>query len=285
MRQLSIFEPQFDDRIRRADIDGKTYFSVLDVFEFSGSVGSSDNPRQYWRNAQKRLRAQGFHDVTSLIQHQFVRKDGKKNRATPVGTFKFFIRLVQVVEIKEWEHIRQWMADVAHERLEELTDPELGISRAEHRYIEAQQNRGMTEADATQALLDRRDGKTGYRATMAVVSEKCSDTPQYAQLVDTEYLAILGHIAKELQVILETKSIRDEIPPLQYLYIRTAEQSLREILKSGDRLPMSNIIAIARDICVPLGKTLAAVCDRSGIDVVTGRHLLDSTDAIRGLLQ
>ena len=285
MRQLSIFEPQFDDRIRRAEIDGMMHFSVLDVFEFSGSVGSSGDPRKYWQRAQKRLEAQGAHVVAGLSQHQFLRKDGKRNRATPVGTFKFFMRLVQVVEIKEWEHIRQWMADVANERIEELTNPELGISRAEHRYIEAQQNRGMTESDATQALLDRRDGKTGYRATMAVVSEKCSDAPQYAQLVDSEYLAILGHLAKELQVILDTKSIRDALPPLQYLYIRTAEQSLREVLKSGDRLPMNNIIAIARDICVPLGRTLAAVCEQSGIDVVTGRRLLDSTDAIRGWMQ
>lgn len=284
MRQLSIFEPQFDDRIRRVEIDGVMHFSVLDVFEFSGSVGSSDNPYQYWRNAQKRLNAQG-HNLTGLIGYQFVASDGRKKKATPVGTFKFFLRLVQVVEIKEWEHIRQWMSDVAHERIEELTNPELGMSRAERRYIEAQQSRGMTEGDATQALLDRRDGKLGYRTTMAVVNEKCSDTPQYAKLVDTEYMAILGHIAKELQVILETKSIRDALPPLQYSYIRTAELSLREVLKSGERLPMSSIIAIARDICVPLGKTLAAVCDQSGIDVVTGRRLLGPIDAINGVLQ
>lgn len=278
MRQLSIFEPQFDDRIRREEIDGVMYFSVLDTFQY---YGKAKNPTTSWNTARKHIVKQGF-DLSREILDR-VLPGGR--RPTPLATLKAFLRIAQVAEFKEWENLRQWMADVAHERIEEMANPELGMSRAEHRYIEAQQNRGMTEADATQALLDRRDGKLGYRATMAIVNEKCSDTPQYAKLVDTEYMAILGHIAKELQAILETKSVRDALPPLQYSYIRTAELSLREVLKSGERLPMSNIIAIARDICIPLGKTLEAVCEQSGIDVVTGRRLLGPIDAINGVLQ
>ncbi len=94
-RQLSIFEPQFDERIRRVEIDGVTHFSVLDVLEYKGSVGSADNPSKYWKRAEKRLRGQSKADIPGLVQHQF---PGQRQRPTPVATVKAFLRIVQVVD-------------------------------------------------------------------------------------------------------------------------------------------------------------------------------------------
>jgi len=55
--QLSLFTPQFDERVRRVEVDGVTYFSVLDVLEHYGSEGSAENPSKYWGRAKKRLAA------------------------------------------------------------------------------------------------------------------------------------------------------------------------------------------------------------------------------------
>ena len=66
-RQLSIFTPHFDERIRRIEIDGVAYFSVLDIFEHYGSAGSASNPRQYWSNVKKRLAKQSAAVVPQVV--------------------------------------------------------------------------------------------------------------------------------------------------------------------------------------------------------------------------
>jgi len=82
-RQLSIFTPQFDERIRRIEIEGVTHFSVLDIFEHYGSKGSEDNPRKYWSRAKARIEKQSGDVVTVLMQHKF---PGQGSRETPIAT-------------------------------------------------------------------------------------------------------------------------------------------------------------------------------------------------------
>ena len=81
-RQLSIFTPQFDERIRRIEIDGVMCFSVLDIFQHYGSKGSADNPTKYWKRAEKRLLKQGG-DLPGVLQHKL---PGQGGRPTPVAT-------------------------------------------------------------------------------------------------------------------------------------------------------------------------------------------------------
>jgi len=82
-RQLSIFTPQFDERIRSLKIDGVMYFSVLDIFEHYGSKGSESNPRKYWARAKALIEKQPGDVVTGLMQHKF---PGQGSRETPIAT-------------------------------------------------------------------------------------------------------------------------------------------------------------------------------------------------------
>lgn len=71
LSQLSLFAPRFDERVRRVEIDGVTYFSVTDIFMQYGSEGSRKDPRKYWERALKRLVEQGADVVTGVSRHQF----------------------------------------------------------------------------------------------------------------------------------------------------------------------------------------------------------------------
>ena len=46
MSQLTLFTPQFDERVRRVEVDGVTYFSAIDIFVQYGSEGSRKDPRK-----------------------------------------------------------------------------------------------------------------------------------------------------------------------------------------------------------------------------------------------
>ena len=269
-RQLSIFTPQFDERIRRIEIDGVMCFSILDVFQHYGSKGSADNPTKYWKRAEKRLLKQGS-DLPGVVQRPIERG----GRPTPFAPFKFFLRLVQVVEIAEWENIRQWMAEVANERIEETANPELGITRAEQRYIESQRSQGLSEAQAQQALSLRRDGKVQFKlltdAIQAVV-----DQPNYAQIVNAEYEPLFGKLAAQLEIILKTDSVRDALPALQLQYVRTADMKMRELLRHADRMDNARACHIMCTIATKLGEDLQEFCEMLGIDRITGARLLNS---------
>jgi len=265
--QLSMFVPQFDDRIRRVEIDGTMYFSVLDVFTHYGKAA---NPTTSWNTAQKRLEKQGFSSAREILEHRF---PGQGQRATPTATLKTMLRIAQATDFKEWESIRQWMAEVAHERIEEAADPGLGVTRAEQRYVDAQKARGMTDVQASRQLEKRRDGKADFKRLTDAIKEVVGQSPDYGRIVNVEYAALFGMIAEELHTVLGDGEIRDALPSLQYQYICTAEQGVLALLQNLPNLTNEQVIRAMKKIAEPLGAHLADVCDLIGIDRVTGRSL------------
>lgn len=263
---MSLFEPQFDDRIRRETAGDETFFSVLDVFQH---YGNKANPTQSWKATLKALEKQGFDRSTQIVD----RAPANGGRSTPYATFKTFLRIAQTADLREWEHLRTWMADTANERIEEVLNPELGISRANKRYIAAKQSQGLSEADAVTALRDRLDAIDGFKLLMATVNEHVIDTPKYAELVNAEYMSIFGKIAAELKMILNTKSIRDALPPMMLAYVRTSEITCQEIVKHKDRMTMGQVVQAMREVAIPLGQQLRKTCELLGISHITGQPI------------
>lgn len=278
-RQLSLFETAMDNRIRRVEIDGVMHFSILDTFEYSGSIGSAKNPSAYWKRAQKRLAGQGG-NLTGVLDYQFTASDNRKKKETPVAPFKFFLRLVQVVEIAEWEHIRQWMADVAHERMEEDANPVLGIRNAEKRlayhksrYIAAQLSRGESLDAALEALPERMEAIDTYKTMMAEV-KRLNERANYGQLVNAEYVNLFQHTSDQLKTILNNKSVRDALPPMQLSYVKTTEQSITMLLKNANNMSNEQLHKAFVMVSQRFGDMLAEFCDMAGVDRVTGKPLM-----------
>ncbi len=55
--------------------------------------------------------------------------DGKM-RGTEVVNTETLLRIIQSIPSKNAEPIKSWLADVGHERLREVSDPEIAIQRA-----------------------------------------------------------------------------------------------------------------------------------------------------------
>lgn len=266
--QLSLFVPQLDDRIRRVEIEGVLHFSILDVFAYGGSAGSSDNPSKYWARAKRRLIDQG-NKLPGLVDW---RQDGK-GKPTPMGTFKFFLRLVQVVEISEWEPIRAWMADVAHERLEEEANPGLGTARAYRRDLERFERAGLGHHEAAERLRTRIETVDTYKQLSANIQRVNDYKPAIGITVNREYVELFGVVADELREILHTKNIRDALPELQLSYIKVAEMGLNAVLKQKDKMSVEQLMAAVQQVVKPLGEHLRSLCDILGIDPISGKQL------------
>lgn len=204
MTQLSLFnQPQegmFGDGIRYVFVNGVPYFSVYDICERYTNRSlpnlARDIPKFF-----NRLKKQGFDVVSNVIEHQFYRSDGKINRATPVATYATFLRIAQVADFKEWEHIRQHMADLAEAEATGkplLPKPPTPVRQSrEYRHLI---DSGMTDQQAINWIARRDDQKELTNKTKAIRSMNGAKTAQdFARLENEDSRVAIGKTSSQLK--------------------------------------------------------------------------------------
>lgn len=119
----------FEDRKVRAVWDDEKeewFFSIVDVV---GVLTDSENPRKYWSVLKTRLKKEESQTATNCSQLKLKAEDGRM-RLTDVGTMEQILRIIQSIPSPKAEPFKQWMADVAAIRLDQMQDPELSIEQA-----------------------------------------------------------------------------------------------------------------------------------------------------------
>jgi len=271
-RQLSIFTPQFDERIRRIEIEGVAYFSVLDIFEHYGSAGSADNPAKYWARSKARIEKQSSDVIPGLGQHKF---PGQGSRETPIVTYKAFWRIVQSSDLKEWEPLRQWMAEVANERIEEAINPELGLERQNERFITSKVAKGMSRTDAEAALTLRLRGIVSRKDLTARLSEYIVDQMDFATFTNTEYKGMCGRDAKQLRAQNGGQNPRDAMRPEALAMLSAIESTIAHALNKREHVTFSEACDIATQVAGLYRVSIDGVSAFMGIDIMTSRALID----------
>lgn len=271
--QLSLFTPQFDSRIRRIEIDGVTYFSVLDVFTH---YGKAKNSRTSWETAKNRLEKQGFNSSREILQLQF---EGERQRETPIASFKTMLRIAQVTDFKEWEYVRGWMAEVAHERIEEELHPETIRANAQQREIEAWRRQGRSEEWIQQRIQGK--GSRNILTATAKVTHVVGD-PDYRALTARGYKETLGMSRTEIIRVLgltdsQAVHFRDHLNGLALQAIDSAELTASMKMEQLGRLltdqEQMEIVIHASRLFAP---TFRQAAEFVGVNIATGKPLLKS---------
>src|SRR3989338_5751786 len=121
--------PAVLDKIVRQEWDDKSerrLFSVVDVITV---LTRSKNPAVYWRVLKNRLEKEGGNEtVTKCNGLKMLAADGKM-RITDVADVETLLRIIQSIPSPNAEPVKQWLAKVGYERLEEIKDPEKAIQR------------------------------------------------------------------------------------------------------------------------------------------------------------
>ena len=125
---LAIFE---DFKIRRVyDEETETwFFSVVDIIQALTQQPDYQTARKYWNKLKERLNKEGSELVTNCHQLKMV-ADDQKMRLTDVANAETLLRLVQSVPSPKAEPIKQWLAKVGYERMQEMADPARSLDRA-----------------------------------------------------------------------------------------------------------------------------------------------------------
>ena len=107
------------------------YFSVVDVI---GILTDSNIPKRYWTDLKRKLSDEGSHLYENIVQLKMKsNKDGKFYNTDTLNT-KGILRLIESVPSPKAEPFKMWLAKVGSERIDEIFDPEVAITRAVEYY-------------------------------------------------------------------------------------------------------------------------------------------------------
>lgn len=219
--QIQLFE---EKKVRTVWDDEKEewFFSVVDVVEV---LTDSANPTDYLKKMRKREPELGVYIGTNCPQVTMTTSTGKK-RKTLAATIEQLFRIIQSIPSPKAEPFKQWMAEVAAERLNQMQDPELSIDQAvaDYKrlgYSDAWIRRRIKSIEIRKDLTDQWD-KAGVK-----------EGQQYASLTDIITRAWSGKTTKQYKQFkgLKKESLRDNMTNLELALNMFAESATAELHK------------------------------------------------------
>ena len=108
----------------------KYYISVVDIIAV---LTKSTRPRKYRTDLKSKLKEEGNEVSEKIGQLKLKSQDGKY-RLTDVCDIEEMFRIIESIPSKNAEPIKQWLAKLGKERIDEVFDASLTIQRAVDTY-------------------------------------------------------------------------------------------------------------------------------------------------------
>ncbi len=220
------------------DQEEKWYFSIVDV---CGVLTDSPNPRNYWKVLKHRLAKEGNETVTNCNQLKLQAEDGKK-RLTDVADTEQLFRIIQSIPSPKAEPFKQWMAQVASQRLDQMQDPELSIDQAivDYKrlgYSDAWINQRIKSIEVRKELTDEWK-RTGVQEGLEYASLTDIITREWSGFTTKQYKNYKG---------LKKENLRDNMTNLEIALNILAEASAAELSKQRDPKGFRGQKQVAKD--------------------------------------
>jgi hypothetical protein len=246
------------------DEQEKWYVSIVDVVEIlTGSIDSG----AYWRKLKQRLKAEGNETVTKCHSLKMKAEDGKMRLADVADTEQLF-RLIQSIPSPKAEPFKLWLARVASERLDEMSDPELSIDRALKQYLELGYsenwiNQRLKSIEIQKELTDEwKRGGVQEGTEFATLTDIITKT--WADKTTKEYKILKG---------LKKENLRDNMTNTELILNMLAEASTKDISEAIN----PNSFEESKDVAKQ-GGNVAKVA-RAELEAKTGKKVVTSKNA------
>ena len=247
----------------------KWYFSVVDV---CGVLTDSKDPTAYWRKLKQRLKEEGNETVTNCHALKMRAADGKM-RLTDVADTEQLFRIIQSIPSPKAEPFKQWMAQVASQRIDQMQDPELSIDQAiiDYKrlgYSDAWINQRIKSIEVRKELSDEWK-RTGVQEGLEYASLTDIITREWSGFTTKQYKQFKG---------LKKENLRDNMTNLEIALNILAEASATELSKQRDPKGFSAQTQVAKD-----GGSVAKAA-RNQLENKLGRSIISNAKASDYLL-
>ena len=262
----------FEDRKIRTvwdDKEEKWYFSIVDVVAV---LTDSENPQTYWRVLKNRLKKEGNETVTNCNALKLRAADGKM-RMTDVADTEQLFRLIQSIPSPKAEPFKQWMAQVAAIRLEQMQDPEMSIEQAiadynRLGYSDQWINRRIKSIEVRKELTDEWH-RSGVKEGVEYATLTDIITREWSGMTTKQYKNHKG---------LKKESLSDNMTNVELALNMLAEASTTEISRQKNPKGFRQSAKVAQE-----GGSVAAAA-RKQLESKTGKSAISSEKASDYLL-
>lgn len=209
-------------------------------------IWSTKQQKNYYNVFKSRLIREGNETITASNRLKLIAEDGKL-RLTDVVNTKEALRILQSIPSPKLEPLKLWLAQVGTERLQETSDPELGLFRCKE-FVEALRN-AVLEAPET----------------------------LFAQTTEKLYKGLWDRTAAQLRHelgITKRDNPRDHFGKYVLTYTKLAEQVATDRLEDAETVIFSVALEIVWKVAKLFHKQAKELSEALGIDLVTEKPLL-----------
>ena len=223
------------------DQEEKWYFSIVDVCAVLTDSKDILTARKYWNKLKQRLKEEGNETVTNCHQLKLLAADGKM-RMTDVADTEQLFRLIQSIPSTKAEPFKQWMAQVASQRIDQMQDPERSINQAiiDYKrlgYSDAWINQRIKSIEVRKELTDEWK-RTGVKEGLEYASLTDIITREWSGFTTKQYKQFKG---------LKKENLRDNMTNLEIAFNILAEASATELSKQRDPQGFQQQAKVAKD--------------------------------------
>ena len=242
------------------------FFSVADVVEV---LTDSVDVKQYIKKMRKRDPELDARWGTICTPTRMQATDGKYYN-TQAATMEGVFRIIQSIPSKKAEPFKQWMAEVAAQRIDQMQDPELNFEQAyaDYRrlgYSDKWINQRLRSIEVRKELTDEWD-RAGVK-----------EGQQYASLTDIITQGWSGKTTRQYKHYkgLKKENLRDNMTNIELALNTLAEASVTEISKSKNPKGFRQSAAVAREGSKIAGDARKQLEQRVGHSVISPAKAAD----------
>ena len=224
--KMYLINKLFNDKTIRTVWDKdeeKYYVSVVDV---AGTAADSDNPRKYWNWLKNKLKKEENFETSSITRQLKLKAQDGKYRMTDVVDIEGMFRIIESIPSKNAEPIKQWLAKLGSERIDEIFDPSIATQRS----IDLYRAKGFDEEWIAKRIKGIQDRK---KLTDVWKDGGITGNKEYAILTNEIYQEWSGMKASEYKELkgLRKEALRDNMSDIEVALADLGEIATRELAK------------------------------------------------------
>jgi len=264
--RVALFEGK---RIRKILSEDEWWFSIIDIVEV---LTASTTPKRYWSDLKRKLAKEGCSELyDKIVQLKFVAADGKYY-ATDCANTETMFRIIQSIPSPKVEPLKQWLARVGYERIEEIENPELSMARMQALY----EKKGYPKE-----WIDKR------MRGIAVRQDLTDEWQNRGAKTSLEYAILTNEImqgAFDLKVDeykqvkgLARENLRDHMTDIELILTMLGEATTTKLHRDRDSQGIEPLKKDAKEGGAVAGNTRRDIESRSGKPVVTSENFTGLT--------
>lgn len=252
--------------------NGERWFSVADVAAILSETAGKRSST-YWRTTKVRLASEMGDELATICSQLKLPGADNKLRATDCAATRGLLRIVQSIPSPKAEPLKQWLAQLGQERLEEIAQP----SKAVDRTIDTYRKMGRDDPwidSRLQAVAARNQLTNEWK-------ERGVQGKEMAGLTASMSKEMVGQTPaqhRELKGLKKGMEVRDQMDRLELAFVTLGEQAATTLVTERDTQGSASTRAASMDGAKIAGDARRALEEKLGRPVANGSNFLPKAE-------